>query len=344
MGDTINRRWVLTGRPKGEKWEEVLNLEEQKIGALNDGEVLVRLVYLSLDPTNRIWMSDIDQYMPPVNVGEVMRGGGVGIVEASKNEKFNEGDVVQAFSGWQTHYVSKGKDLNKLPQGVPLTAFLGVFGAIGATAYFGLLDVGQPKSGDTVVVSAAAGAVGSIVGQIAKIKGCTVVGIAGSDDKCKWITQELGFDHAINYKKEDVGAKLDEYCPDGIDVDFENVGGRIFDEILKRMKQGGRVSLCGMISVYNDFNSADGDIVGPAQFPQILMKRLTVQGFIVTDFLPRFPEAMKDLGEWLAEGKIKYSTDIVDGIENMPGALHRLFEGENTGKLMVRVSEDPTTG
>ena len=335
-----NRQWVLRQRPVGDISPEDLELVAAEVPALKDGEVLARTLYLSLDPTNRIWMSDMKQYMPPVEIGDVMRGGSIGVVEESKAEGFEPGDIVNTgLGGWQEYVVAPGAMLSKLPSdlGIPLPAFMSVLGLTGMTAYFGLLDVAPPKEGETIVVSAAAGAVGSIVGQIGKIKGCRVIGIAGSDDKCRWITEDLGFDGAINYKTEDVGARLDALCPDGIDVNFENVGGEIMDLIFDRMNLGGRVSLCGLISEYND----EGPLVGPTNFKQILMQRLNVRGFILTDFLPRAQEAIMTLGGWMAEGKIQYKTEIVDGLENAPEAVKRLFSGDHDGKLMVKVSEEP---
>lgn len=335
-----NRQWVLRKRPVGEVSEGDLELVDAPKPEAGDGEILIRTIYLSLDPTNRIWMSDMDQYMPPVEIGDVMRGGSLGVVEQSKNPDFAEGDiVVPGLGGWQDYVVSDGTGVTKIPSGlgIPLDAFMSVLGATGMTAYFGLLDIGQPKPGETVVVSAAAGAVGSTVGQIAKLKGCRVVGIAGSDDKCKWVVDELGFDACINYKKENVLEALRRECPDGIDVDFENVGGEILDAILTLINQNARIALCGLISTYN----AEGDVPGPYMFRNILMKRVTVKGFIIIDYLDRFAEGQAEMGQWLAEGKLKYRTDIVDGLENAPSAMKRLFTGENTGKLLVRVSEEP---
>jgi hypothetical protein len=340
MSDTVNRQWRLKTRPSGDIDDDNLELVEAPMPVPGDGEVLVRTIYLSLDPTNRIWMSDMDQYMPPVEIGDVMRGGTIGQVINSTHPDFAAGDLVQGFWGWQEYAVLGPQGLrarlNK-DDATPLTAYMGLLGAIGCTAYFGLLDVGQAKPGETVVVSAAAGAVGSVVGQIAKIKGCRVVGIAGSDDKCRWITEDLGFDAAINYKTENVLEALRGHCPDGIDVDFENVGGEILDAVLTLVNQNARIALCGLISQYN----ADDPVPGPYMFRNILMKRVTVKGFIVTDFLPRFPEALAELGQWLAEGKLHYRVDVVDGLENAAGAVRKLFDGTNQGKLMVRVSADP---
>ena len=336
----INRQWRLARRPKGEIQPEDLQLVEAPIPALKDGEALVRTVYLSLDPTNRIWMSDMDQYLPPVEIGAVMRGGTLGVVEESRDPNVPVGaTVLTGLAGWQDYEVAPGAALRVLPSvpGLPPTAFMSALGATGLTAYFGLLDIGQPKPGDTVVVSAAAGAVGSIVGQIAKIKGARVVGIVGSADKARWIVNDLGFDGAINYKTEDVGAALDRLCPNGIDVNFENVGGAIMDAVMARMNNFSRMALCGMISTYN----AEGAVPGPAEFTRILMRRIKVQGFIVIDYLPRAAEAMSELIPWVASGQIKYKVHIERGLETAPHAVKRLFTGDHDGKLLVQVSPAP---
>jgi hypothetical protein len=336
--DRTNKIWTLRKRPVGDVSEGDLELVEKPVSALEEGEVLLRTVYLSLDPTNRIWMSDRDQYMPPVQIGEPMRGGGIAIVEDSRFDGLEKGDVVNTGLGqWALYLVKPGNEVNKLPQlpGVPLTAFMGPLGMTGMTAYFGLMDIGKPKAGETVVVSAAAGAVGSMVGQIAKIQGCRVVGIAGSDDKCRWLTETAGFDAAINYKTENVGEALDKHCPDGIDVNFENVGGEIMDTILTRLNDFARMPLCGLISSYN----ATDPVPGPYNFSMLLMRHVTLKGFIVTDYIDRFAEGMQAMGQWLMEGKIKFETDVVDGLENAPASLDRLFTGKNLGKLVVKVSD-----
>jgi NADPH-dependent curcumin reductase len=335
-----NRRWVLRNRPQGEITADVLALEEAPVPGLNDGEVLVRNVWLSLDPTNRIWMSDREQYLPPVQIGEVMRGGTLGVVVESRHPDFTQGMMVSpGLSGWQDYEVAHGAMCRAIPSipGIHPTAFMSALGVTGWTAYFGLLDIGQPKPGETVVVSAAAGAVGSIVGQIAKIKGARVIGIAGGPDKCRWITEELGLDGAIDYRHEDVGKALDRLCPNGIDVNFENVGGPIMDAVMERMNNFSRMPLCGMISTYN----ADGEVPGPRFFDRVLMRRIRVQGFIVIDYFPRMEEAVRDLGQWLAEGRIKYKVHIEKGLENAPEAVGRLFSGNHDGKLLVEVSPPP---
>jgi len=334
MTAKTNHQWRLVARPVGLLKESDFKWTEEPVPDISDGQILVRNLYISLDPTNRMWAM-ADTYLPAVPIGDVMRGGAIGIVEQSRNPKFKEGDHVQGLLGWQGYAVSDGKGLTVLPPmpGVPLTAFLGLFSHIGLTAYFGLLDIGKPQAGETLVVSAAAGAVGSLVGQIGKIKGCRVVGIAGSDEKCQWITQDLGFDAAINYKTEDVRESLKQHCPNGIDVDFENVGGKILDAILSLINLRARIVLCGLISGYNSTEP----VPGPYNFSRILVQRARVEGFIVMDYYNRTMEAMTELGKWLMEGKIKYRIDEVEGLEQTPRALNRLFEGSNIGKLVVKI-------
>jgi NADPH-dependent curcumin reductase CurA len=332
-----NRQWRLRRRPAGEIGPEDLQFVTAPVPPLQEGQVLIRNLTLSLDPTNRIWMSDQDQYLPPVALGNVMRGGTIGVVEQSRSDRFQPGAVVNpGLAGWEDYTIAAADVVSAVPQipGVPLTAFQSVLGGTGLTAYFGLMDIGQPKPGETVVVSAAAGAVGSIVGQIAKLQGCRVVGIAGGAAKCRWLTDELGFDGAIDYKAEDVGAALDRLCPHGIDIDFENVGGAIMDAVIARMNNFGRVVLCGMISTYN----ATGPVPGPADFARVLMRRLLIRGFIVIDYLPRAAEAFGALVPWVVGGQIKWKVDVVDGLENAAEAVKRLFTGAHDGKLLVRIS------
>ena len=328
----INHQWRLVSRPVGDIKESDFQWTASPVPDLRDGQVLVRNLILSLDPTNRMWAAT-DTYLPAVPLGDVMRGITIGVVEQSRNPAFPEGTHVQGLLGWQEYAVSEGKGLTVLPElpGVPLNAHFGLFGHIGMTAYFGLLDIGRPVAGETLVVSAAAGAVGSLVGQIGKIMGCRVVGIAGSDEKCQWITNELGFDAAINYKKVDVFAGLKSNCPNGIDIDFENVGGKILEAVLAQINLRARIVICGLISGYN----ATAPQAGPANFANILVQRARVEGFIVLDYAPRAMEAMTELGKWLMEGKIKYRVDEVQGLPQAPQALSRLFTGENIGKLIV---------
>ena len=337
----LNRSWKLKRRPEGVINEKDLELVSEEVPQITDGQVLAKTIYFSLDPTNRIWMSDIDQYMEPVEIGDVMRAGGsLAVVEETKVSHIKVGDIIQGgmHGGWQEYFVVPGDEASaiSLTESIPLTALISVLGFTGPTAYFGFLDIGKPKKGETVVVSAAAGAVGSIVCQIAKIKGCYVVGIAGSDDKCNWLKNDLKVDKVINYKKQPILDKLRETCPNGIDIYFENVGGKTLDAALTLMNNFGRIPVCGLISMYNDWNEP-----GPKMFRNILMKRLTVKGFLVSDYLDRYSESLESLSLWMSEGKIQYKVDVVEGIENAPSAVNKLFTGENKGKLIVKVTDEP---
>ena len=336
MTTQVNRQWRLAARPVGLVKESDFEWREEPVPTPGEGELVVRNLYLSLDPTYRGWMNEAATYLRPVAIGEVMRGITLGVVEQSRHAQFPEGTLVQGTLGWQDYALTNGTGLTVLPndRSTPLTAHLGLFGIIGPTAYFGLLDIGKPKAGETLVVSAAAGAVGSLVGQIGKIKGCRVVGIAGSDEKCRWIKDELGFDAAINYKTEPVRAALKEHCPHGIDVHFENVGGEILDAALSLINLRARIVLCGLISQYN----ATKLVPGPYYFANIVTKRARMEGFIVVDYMPRAQEAIRDLSQWYAEGKLRYRVDVVEGLENAPRAINKLFDGSNMGKLIVKVS------
>jgi NADPH-dependent curcumin reductase len=335
MAERVNHQWRLVARPVGMLKESDFKWTEEPVPSPGENQVLVRNLYLSLDPANRGWVREEGSYMEPISLGSVMRGLTVGVVEESRHPNFRPGDHVQGLLGWQEYVLSDAASLNKLPQNlaIPLTAYLGLFGHIGLTAYFGLIDITDPKPGETLVVSGAAGAVGSIVGQIGKIKGCYVVGIAGSDEKCKWIVKELGFDAAINYKKEKVREALKQKCPNGIDIYFDNVGGEILDAVLSQINIGARISICGMISQYN----ATAPVPGPYNFINILTKRAHIQGFIVTDFMHRSKEAIADLSKWYQEGKLKYRIDVVEGLQNAPRAVNKLFEGTNQGKLIIQI-------
>jgi len=335
----VNEQWRLAARPIGRVKETDFEWREEPIPELADGQILVRNVYLSPDPTNRVWMDPIETYLPMLQLGSVMRGICLGAVEAWRNPEYAVGDVVQGTGGWQQYYAGDTNGWSKLPRvpGVALTAWFGAMGHIGFTAYFGLSDIGQPKPGETLVVTAAAGAVGSLVGQMGKIAGCRVVGIVGTDEKCVWITRELGFDAAINYKKEIVRVALRRACPKGVDIDFENVGGDLLDAVLSQINLHGRVVLCGMISQYN----TGAKPKPPTSFGNILMKRARIEGFIVTDYASRFPEAAAKIIGWLQEGKLKYRIAMVEGLRAAPAALNKLFDGTNTGKLLVKVSDEP---
>jgi len=338
---TTNRQWKLAARPKDLVTPDVLQLSDSPLLPLEDGQALARVKYFSIDPTMRIWMADIPQYMPPVQLGEVMRSFGLAEVTESRNPSFKEGDKLVGFTGLQEYLVVTGKEPNpfqKAPS-IPFLSdsnFLGTLGLNGLTAYFGLLDVGKPKSGETLVVSAAAGATGSIAGQIGKIQGCRVVGIAGSDEKCKWVKDKLGFDTAINYKSPDWKAQLVAATPSGVDINFENVGGEVMHGVLDRMNLNGRVVLCGLISGYSKAGSSEVDPT-LASFGNILMRRLRVQGFIVIDYVSRFMEAGQQLGMWKMTGKIKDRQTIVQGFEKAPEAINMLFQGSNIGKLLIQL-------
>ncbi len=335
MPNTI-RQWKLVARPTGLISPTDLQLSESPFPTLQDGQALARVKYLSIDPTMRVWMSDIPQYMPPVALGDVMRSFGLAEIIESRHPDFKKGDKVSGLTGLQDYVLIDGKEarsFQKLPS-IPFladTSFLGLLGINGLTAYFGLLEIGKPQSGETLVVSAAAGATGSIVGQIGKIHGCRVVGIAGSDDKCQWIKDELGFDAAINYKHPGWKQHLAAATPNGIDIDFENVGGEIMQAVLGRMNLHGRVILCGLISGYTKQDPA------MASFGQVLMKRLRVEGFIILDYASRFMDAAKQLGMWKMMGKLKERLTIVKGLEKAPEAINMLFEGKNIGKLIVEL-------
>ena len=335
MPNTI-RQWKLVARPTGLISPTDLQLSESPFPTLQDGQALARVKYLSIDPTMRVWMSDIPQYMPPVALGDVMRSFGLAEIVESRHSDFKKGDKVSGLTGLQDYVLITGKEarsFQKLPS-IPFlsdTNFLGLLGINGLTAYFGLLEIGKPQPGETLVVSAAAGATGSIVGQIGKIHGCRVVGIAGSDDKCQWIKDELGFDAAINYKHPGWKQHLAAATPNGIDIDFENVGGEIMQAVLDRMNLHGRVILCGLISGYTREDPA------MASFGQVLMKRLRVEGFIIIDYASRFMDAAKQLGMWKMMGKLKDRQTIVKGLEKAPEAINMLFEGKNIGKLIVEL-------
>ncbi|BAZ79060.1 NADP-dependent oxidoreductase [Sphaerospermopsis kisseleviana CS-549] len=342
MKSSINRQWRLASRPVGDIKVSDFEYRQEPIPTPKAGEILIRNIYLSLDPTHRIWMSDRPQYMPPVEIGEVMRGLVLGIVEESKNPNFQRGDLVSGLLGWQDYALITTGNLpyiTKIPQPltVPLTAFMAVLSFIGCTAYFGLLDIGKPQAGETLVVSAASGAVGSLVGQIGKIKGCRVVGITSSDEKCRYLLEELGFDAAINYKTADLSPALAASCPNGIDIYFENVGGEILDAVLTQVNLNARIPLCGLISTYN----TEEPLPGPYNFSQILMKRVLIKGFIVTDYVSQWDLAFREMGQWIQQGKLKYQQEIVQGLENAPTAILKLFNSEKMGKLIVQISEQP---
>lgn len=331
-----NRQFRLAERPTSRVNQSTFALATQPAPNPAEGEALVRSLYLSLDPTNRIWITDMEQYMPPVQIGEVMRGYGIGQVVESKTPDLAPGDLVNGMLGWQDYTIAgPANPMQKLPGGlpIPIPALISVCGATGLTAYFGLTDLGEPKAGETLLVSAASGAVGSIVGQIGKILGMRVVGITGGPEKCRHVVQDLGFDAAVDYRAADWREQLMAATPNGVDVNFENVGGDIMDAVIHRMNLHSRLVLCGMISSYNEDAKSLGD------FTQLLMKRITLRGFIILDYVPRFMEGVMQLTQWLMAGKLKHQETIVDGLEHAPEALNRLFDGDKLGKLMIKVAQ-----
>lgn len=335
---TDSRRLVLADRPTGMCDADTVRLERVPVPEPGPGEALVRVGWVSIDPTIRTWMDDAPGYLPPIQIGEVVRSGGIGEVIASNNEDYPVGATVFGMLGWQDHALvgGPGAPSTIVPEGVDPTAALSVFGTTGMTAYFGLLDIGEPKPGATVVVSGAAGATGSVVGQIAKIKGAAnVVGIAGSDEKCAWLIDELGFDAALNYKTEPVGKRLSELCPEGIDVYFDNVGGAILDACLSRLARKGRVVCCGAISAYNDRDASPG----LKNYAALITKRARMEGFLILDYVDRFPEAQTEMLGWVLEGKVKHAVHVVEGLEESTNALNLLFTGGNKGKVIVKVDD-----
>jgi len=336
MTTETNRQWRLASRPVGLVDEKNFRWAEESAPSPADGQVLVRTLYLSMDPTQRGWMAR-DTYLPAVAIDAVMRSSGGGRVVESRHPDFAAGDLVIGMVGWQDYAVLPGVGPSapmKVPAGVALPLALSTLGITGLTAYFGLLDVGRPAAGETVVVSGAAGATGSVAAQIAKIKGCHTIGIAGGKDKCAWLTGEAGLDAAIDYKSEDVGARLRELCPKGIDVYFDNVGGDILDRALARLARRGRIVLCGGISQY------DAEVpVGPKNYLNLIVQRGRMEGFLITDYASRFGEGIRDLAGWVAEGKLKDRVDVQEGLENAPRTLQRLFTGQNVGKQLLHVAD-----
>ena len=336
----IARRVVLASRPAGEPAAENFAIEEYRIPLPGPGEVLLHTRYLSLDPYMRGRMSDAPSYAAPVAVGAVMEGGTVSEVIASNNDAFATGDIVLGHTGWQTHAISSGKGLRKLdPAAAPVSYALGVLGMPGMTAYFGLAEIGKPQAGETLVVAAASGAVGSVVGQIAKIKGARAVGIAGGVDKCRYVKDELGFDACIDHRAPDFAAQLKAACPKGIDVYFENVGGKIFEAVAPLLNNYARVPVCGVISQYNDSDAEPRANWVPALMRSVLSKRITMRGFIVSDFYARRDEFTQEMPPWLKEGRVKYREHVIEGLENAPRGLIGLLRGENFGKTLVRVAK-----
>jgi NADPH-dependent curcumin reductase CurA len=343
-GKPMNRCYRLRRRPRGPVTNADLELVEEPVPAIAAGQALVQALWLSIDPANRIWMSEVHYNVPPVPIGAVMRGYGIGEVLESQREDMKPGDLVLGLTGWQD-YVVADDDANDVPFTVlpspppaPPSAFLGVLGHTGVTAYLGVEDIGRPRPGETMVVSAAAGAVGSVAGQIGKARGARVVGTAGSADKCRHVVEHLGFDACIDYKRPDWRERLDEATPDGIDIDFENVGGEVMEHVVGRLNVGARVVLCGLMSEYNAYGSPTGEL-GRLQAERIMVSRALVQSFLVLDSAHRFSEAIEYLGGLIREGKLRHRETVVTGLERARHALNQMFEGSNTGKLLVKIAE-----
>jgi NADPH-dependent curcumin reductase CurA len=336
-----NQQFRLAARPVGLPKDSDWQRTSEPVRELADGEILVKVLYLSLDPAMRGWMNEGKSYIPPVGIGEVMRAGGIGRVVASKSPKFAVGDFVSGGTGVQEYWIGAADDKTAAfykvdPKAAPLPKYLNALGMPGMTAYFGLLEVGQPKAGETVVVSGAAGAVGQTVGQVAKQRGCRVVGIAGGREKCDFVVNELGFDACIDYKTGSVKDGLKQHCPKGVDVYFDNVGGDILDAVLTRINRKARIVICGAISQYNNTTP----VKGPANYLSLLVNRARMEGIVVFDWADRYHEGAAQMAQWMKEGNFKTREDIVDGLENFPQTLLMLFEGRNFGKLILKVAEE----
>jgi NADPH-dependent curcumin reductase CurA len=333
MNTPANRQWKLTARPVGLPKRSDFTYETNAVPDPADGEILVRNHFISLDPAMRGWMNDGRSYVPPIKLGEVMRAGAVGEVVASRNPDWREGDYAVGMFGVQDYAASTTAGVQRVdPSLAPLPLFISALGMPGMTAYFGLLDIGNPQPGQTVVVSAASGAVGALVGQIARIRGARAVGLAGGPEKCRYVTEELGFDACIDYKHDDIGRGLTQHCPNGIDVYFDNVGGDILDLCLARLARRARIVICGAISQYNN----TGPVAGPKNYLSLLVNNARMEGFVVFNYAARYAEGAKEMATWLHQGKLKSREDIVDGLETFPETLLKLFSGENFGKLMIK--------
>jgi len=333
----IQRRLILERRPQGIVTNEDVVLHEALVGSPSDGQILIRNHFFSIDPAIRDWMSERPSYLPSIRIGDPVRSTVIGEVVESRSPSFRPGQLVVGLGGWEEYSVADAGYFSvvELQPGDEEQYYLSIYGAVGLTPYFGLLEVGKPKPGETVLVSAAAGAVGSLVGQIAKIKGCRAVGIAGSDEKCRWIVEDLGFDAAINYRTEtDMVASIARACPQGVDVYFDNVGGEILDATLLNLNKDARIVFCGAISSYNSTEP----VPGPYNFWQILARSATIEGYLVSDYLDQFPQGIAQIREWVGEGRLQFREQVIDGLENTLDAFNLLFEGRNEGKLMVRVA------
>ena len=334
----MNKQIILKNRPVGVPDAATWSLENTPIPALKEGEVLIQHHYISLDPAMRGWMSDVKSYIPPVAINDVMRSGSIGkVIKSNNHPKFKVGDCVTGWGGVQQYVVTNGENWYQVDEKLaPMPMYIGTLGMPGMTAYFGILEVGKIKEGDIVLVSGAAGAVGSIVGQIAKIKGCTVIGIAGGKEKCDYLVNELGFDGAIDYKSENLYTALKEKCPKGIDVYYDNVGGKILNAALSKLRMHARVVICGAISQYNNKEK----ITGPSNYLSLLVNRATMQGMVVMDYSKNYATAAQNMGMWMQQGKLKSKEDIYNGIENFEETYSRLFTGDKKGKLVLKVIED----
>ena len=339
MGESVNRQWCLVARPTGMVQTSDFEYREAPVPVVGEGDYLVRTLYVSVDPAQRGWMNEDPGYVPPIPLGEVMRGGTIAQVVESRHPDHAVGDIVSGYFGWQEYALGSAglMGAQTITPEHPLPRYLGVLGGTGLTAYFGMLEVGQVAEGQTVLVSGAAGATGSVAAQIAKIKGCRVIGIAGGAEKCAWLTGELGLDAAIDYKHEQVGERLATLCPDGVNVYFDNVGGSILESAIAHMARGGRIACCGMIAGYNDAAPQPG----PGNLFLLIARRITMAGFLVPDFAPRFGDARRDLSAWLTAGRLHAREDVQEGFENIPATFLRLFAGRNLGKQVLKVA-DPT--
>ena len=333
-----NRSLVLKSRPEGLVGDENFEMRTGSVPQPDDGQLLIRVTWLSFDPTQRGWLLPGGTYRAPLEIGDVMQAYAVGQVVESRHPKFTAGQLVQGMLSWQDWHVSSGEDLTVVPAGIPAQSMLGVYGTTGLTAYFGFTDIGQPKEGETVVVSGAAGATGSVVGQIARILGCRTIGIAGGREKCAWLVEKAGFDAAIDYKSERIGSRLDELAPGGIDVFFDNVGGEALDSVLKRIRRHARIVLCGSISTGYVPKKLPP---GPSNYFNLCLRSSRMQGFLLGDYHDRFDEGRQALRRWVEAGQIVYEEDVKEGLENAPLTLRRLFEGANLGKQLLKVAEPP---
>lgn len=334
----MNKQFIFKKRPVGLPDADTWSLETNEIPELQEGEVLIQNYYISLDPAMRGWMNDSKSYIPPIAIDDVMRAGSVGkVIKSNNHPTFKVGDCVTGWGGVQQFEVTKGERCYKVDEKLaPMQMYISTLGMPGMTAYFGILEVGKLKEGDVVLVSGAAGAVGSVVGQIAKIKGCRVVGIAGGKDKCDYLVNDLGFDAAIDYKSENIYTALKETCPEGIDVYFDNVGGEILNAALTKLRMHARIVICGAISQYNNTT----DVQGPSNYMSLLVNRASMQGMVVMDYAKGYADAAKQMGQWMYEGKLKSTEDIYEGIENFPETFYRLFTGDKKGKLILKVLEE----